>query len=356
MYVINWKQVIWGEVMERIMELIQGKLAWLPSLQNPKVRRMLYKEEKLGRRILSALFKAFFLVGFSFVILYPVFFMISRTFMQRVDIYDNTVLLIPRHFTLDNLQAALMQLHYWPVFGSTVFLAVTATLLTLGSCLMAGYAMARFDFRLKNLFFVLVLLTIVVPPQLIQIPTYFNFRFFDIAGIISLIHGQKINLIDTYFPFWLLSVTGMGIRNGLFIYLFRQFFRNVPKEIEEAAEIDGAGSFKTFTRVMIPNAVTIIVTVTLFSLIWQYNDSIYSGTFFVNVKVFANSYERLERLDRSVTQFLGFSNNDNGLMLSMYLPILKSAGVLLMMLPLILMFLILQRFFVESVERSGIVG
>lgn len=321
-----------------------------------KGMHLLWRAQKVSIATVGTVFKAFFLTGFSFVILYPIILMVARTFMGKSDVYDNTVLLIPKAFTLVNIQAAIMQLDYWPVLSNTVFLALSSTLLTLLSCLMAGYALARFDFKLKGIIFVLIIITIIVPPQVLSVPMFFNFRFFDVFGFIKQSTGQSINLTDTFFPFWFLSITGMGIKNGLFIYLFRQFFRNIPKELEEAAEIDGASSFKTFIKVMIPNAATIITTVSLFSLIWQYNDSIYSNLFLSSKKVFATCYTRLERFNDATLQFLGFTANDNGITVSMYLPIIRSAGVLLMMAPLILVFLFSQKYFVESVERSGIVG
>ena len=106
-----------------------------------------------------------------------------------------------------------------------------------------------------------------------------RFKGFDVFGLFQAVSGEPIHLLNSYWPFFLLSATGMGIKNGIFIYLFNQFFGGMPKEIEDAAMVDGAGSFKIFCKVMLPNAVTIIVTVLLFSVVWQYNDIMYSQLF-----------------------------------------------------------------------------
>jgi multiple sugar transport system permease protein len=183
---------------------------------------------------------------------------------------------------------------------------------------------------------------------------YMQFRFFDIFGIIKMFSGKELDLIGTFSPFWLLSMTATGCKNGLFIFIFRQFFKNMPKEIEEAAMVDGAGAFKTFSGIMLPNAVTPMVTVALFSFVWQYNDVVYSTVFMPFGKLLPLLYRNLERLTTQVYSLLGLTGDD--LTMIFYIAIIKSAGVLMMLAPVILIFLIFQRFFVESVERSGITG
>src|SRR5690606_31835267 len=127
--------------------------------------------------------------------------------------------------------------------------------------------------------------TILVPPQTIMLPTYLQFRNFDFFGIASLFGGQPLNLIDTYAPFYISALFGMGLKTGLYVYIFRQFFRGIPKDIEEAALVDGAGVFTTFVRIILPSAVPALITVMLFSFVWQWNDSFYTTMFLNNPKV-----------------------------------------------------------------------
>ena len=318
------------------------------------VEPYIQKTKKISRKTISILLRIVFLSGFCFIILYPVLLMISRGFMDRIDLTDNEVILIPKHFTLENFHVASMLLDYPQSLFNTVIITVFSTLLSLCSCLLAGYGFARFRFRLKPLLFGVLLFTVIVPPQLIMMPLYMRFRSFDFFGLIGLLTGASPNLLNSFWPFFLLSATGMGIKNGIFIYLFRQFFSGMPKEIEEAAMVDGAGSFRIFWRVMLPNAVTIIVTVLLFSVVWQYNDIVYSQLFLTTKKVLSMQYMNLERFTTEVTDYLGFTAGD--VQMGLYVPLVQSAGVLMILAPVLILFLVAQKYFVESIERSGIVG
>ena len=324
------------------------------DLKTIEESRLFIRTKKNTRKIVTGVLKAIFLIGFCFVILYPILTMISKAFMERNDIFDNTVILIPKHFTMQNFQIAVILLDYWKSLGNTLTLSLLVTVLETASCLLVGYGFARYRFKLKGLFMALVIFTIIVPPSLILYPMYVQFKLFDPLGIVSLLHGEEISLIGTYWPFSLLAVTAMGTKNGLFILIFTQFFRNMPKEFEEAAFIDGAGSFKTFLKIMLPNAQTAIVTVALFGFLWQYNDLSYTTVFLQGKSVFSNTFYNLTRFTSQVYEILGTNQYD--MTLSMYYPLVMSTGVLLILLPLILMFLVAQKFFVESIERVGIVG
>ncbi|WP_422660926.1 carbohydrate ABC transporter permease [Paenibacillus sp. EC2-1] len=284
------------------------------------------------------------ITGFCFIILFPLFLRFSVAFRGKADIYDPTVLWIPKHFTLDNIKIAIGATDYWSSLLNTFLISTGTTLIQLASCALAAYAFARLKFKGSGLLFGLVIFTIVVPPQTIMIPLYLTYRYFDLFGIVKVLTGKSsLNLIDTFWPFLISSATAMGLKNGLYIYIFRQFFRGIPKEIEEASLVDGSGVFKTFYRIMLPNAVPAIITVVLFSFVWQWNDSYYVSLFLSKVKVLS-------------TQLM-----DMGMALGkepdlVYQSMLLNTGVLLLMGPLIILYLFVQRYFVESVERTGIVG
>ncbi|MCQ6560713.1 carbohydrate ABC transporter permease [Paenibacillus mendelii] len=298
------------------------------------------KTKKWGWIILRTLL----VTGFCFIILFPLFLRLSVAFRSKVDIYDPTVLWIPKHFTLDNLKIAIETTHYFSTLLNTLLISSGTTLIQLAACALAAYAFARLKFRGSGLLFGMVIFTIVVPPQTIMIPLYLTYRYFDFFGLVGLFSGKEsVNLIDTFWPFLISSATAMGLKNGLYIYIFRQFFRGIPKEIEEAALVDGAGVFKTFYRIMVPNAIPAVVTVLLFSFVWQWNDSYYVSLFLSKVKVLSTGL-----MDMGVA--IGAEPDP------VYQSMLMNTGVLLTMAPLIIMYLFVQRYFVESVERTGLVG
>lgn len=302
-----------------------------------------YQPVEKGKRIAWATVRGLLVAGFCFIILFPLFLRLSVAFRSKEDIYDPTVLWIPRHFTFDNIRLAVEGIHYVSALLNTFIIASGTTLVQLLSCSLAAYAFARLKFRGSGLLFALVVFTIVVPPQTIMIPVYMTYRYFDLFGLVKLFTGREsLNLIDTFWPFFLSSGTAMGLKNGLYIYIFRQFFRGIPKELEESAFVDGCGIFRTYIRIVAPNALPAFITVTLFSFVWQWNDSYYVSLFLSRVKVLS-------------TELMGMGTNlkepD-----PIYQLMLLNTGVFLMMIPLLILYVFVQRHFVESVERTGITG
>ncbi|MBS5480398.1 MAG: carbohydrate ABC transporter permease [Acutalibacteraceae bacterium] len=311
-------------------------------------------------RIGVGLVKSVFLIGFAFIILYPVLNLVSKAFMQQQDVYDNTVLWVPRHFTLENLQFAFGSMDYFSALGNTLLVVCVTTALQTVSCMLVGYGFARFRFKGKNVLFVLVVLTILIPPQQIMTQLYLYFRNFDVFGLFAAVTGESLNLLDSFWPFFVLSATGFGIKNGLFIFIFRQAFRGMPRETEEAAMVDGAGAFRTFWNIMVPGAVTIIATVVLFSFVWGWNDTFYSGLFLQNKRLLPQAFELYNSYltgnkglvgGEIATQLSRFNLED-----AQVLALLRNAGVFLVMAPLLLFYAVTQKFFVESIDRSGLVG
>ncbi len=324
---------------------------------NP-IRSRKNKQEML-MRLGTVILRTVLLVGFSYIILYPVILMFSKAFMAQKDVFDNSVLWIPRHFTLDNIKVAATTMKYGKSLMNSVGYALLGTVLQMIPCLMAGYAFARYEFKGKGLLFALVVLTIIVPPQQFMTPLYLHLSQFDIFGIVKAVNGgQALNLTATQFPYFLLSLTGFGLRNGLFIFLFRQSFRGVPRETEEAAMVDGANSFRIFWQIMLPGTVTVLVTVMLFSFVWQYNDTYYSSLLLNNVRTLPQAYELF---DSAITGWKGDLSVTN--MLSQYvlddpkvLSLLRNSAMILIMAPLLGVYAVAQRYFIQSIERSGIVG
>lgn len=289
-----------------------------------------------------AVFRLVLIIGISYIILFPILTKLSSSFMARKDLVDQTVKWIPKNFTLDNYRMAVQTLRFPTVFKNSAFLSLLVSILQLCSSTLVGYGLARFDFRGKGLVFGAAIFTLVVPPQMIMVPLYLNWRFFDLYGLIP---GQGIKLLGTYWPFVLTSITGTGLRNGLFILVMRQFFRGMPKNLEEAAYVDGASPLMAFFRVMLPGATSAAVVVFLFAFVWQWNDSflttLYLDSNFLPVA--------LGNLTRTLARELEMNHPQ-------YFSLIVNAGSLLMIAPVLVIYGLLQRYFVESIERTGLVG
>jgi len=306
---------------------------------------------------LWSLFRYVIIIGISFVIIYPILLKISVAIMDKQDIYNPTIFLIPQNFTWDNIRMAADILNYFPALGNTLVFVVITMLLQAASCAMAGYGFARFSFPGSNLLFVLVILTILIPTSTLMVPMYLHFRNFDILGLVHLFTGKDgVNTINTLTPSIITSMTASGLKSGLYIYIFRQFFRGLPKEIEEAALIDGAGGFKTFFRIMLPNAIPPLITVMLFAFVWQYNDTFYTSLFMGEAQLMSNKIASLPAhasayiISTLMITSPGAEPDPN------HVAMVVDTGILLAIFPLIIMYLFVQRYFVESVERSGVVG
>lgn len=291
------------------------------------------------------LIRTVLIFGICFIILYPIFTKLSLALRDKADLFDSTVIWIPRHFTLDYFREVYKLLNYETAVVNTLLLSLGTAVLQLISCAMAGYGFARLKFRGRGLLFGIVIFSIVIPPQTIMVPTYLHFRFFDVFGLYQLFTGDKgVNLLNSLWPFFISSTLAMGLKNGLYIFIFRQFFRALPKDLEDAAYVDGAGMLKTFSRVMMPNAVPAIATVMLFSFIWQWNDSYFANLFAPNYTLLSRT---LDILPGAISDKVGF-----GLLMILYL----NAGILLAIIPIFFLYLFAQKYFVESVERTGVVG
>lgn len=284
------------------------------------------------------------LVGLSFMILYPIFVKFSASLKSTADMMDSTVVFIPKNPTLQNYKIVLNSVNYALTLLMTVLFCLIQSLLQLASCSLVAYGIARFKFKGHKLLFGMAVLTLIIPPQIILLPLYIRFHFFGITNIFQF-SGifSGVDLINTYWPFVLLSGTALGFKNGLYIYLLRQHFKNMPMALEEAAYIDGCGPFRTFLRIMLPGSVPMLVTVFLFSFVWQWNDTVYSGIFFPEIPTLAN-------------KLYGMVFTTMGAGTTLMSAVLESPKFFLLITPIVILYLFTQKLFVQSISRSGIVG
>ncbi len=293
------------------------------------------------------------LVGISYVIIQPMLNRLSTSLMPVEELYDQSVKWIPRNPTLNHYIQVWIHMDYPRTFLNSLSLTVVVSLLQLASCTYIGYGLARFKFKGSGLLLGLVIFTLVVPPQMIRIPLYLNFRFFSFFGLLK---ENPLNLVGTYWPFILTSLTGSGFRNGLYIYIMRQFFKGMPKELEEAAYVDGGGLLTTFFKVMLPGSVPGLVVVFLFSFVWQWNDYFYTTLFMSGRNFLPQSLEvvatRVAETARDIDQLAATS----GLIDTQFSSVVNNAGMIMVIAPLLILYLFMQRYFVESIERTGIIG
>ena len=250
------------------------------------------------------------------------------------------VFIFPAHPTLEKYKLAIERMDYFKTIGRNLLYVLSLTGIQVFICSMVGYGFARFKFPLKKLLFGCVVVMIVLPSHTIMLPLYLQFRQFNLFG-------RVVNLMGTPWPMYILSFLGCGVKSGLYIYIFNQFFRGLPKEIEEAALVDGAGLFYTYFAIMLRNAMPAVITVTVFSMVWQFNDLFFSSLFQVSSDiVISNKVSTLQNTIANLDKILSVTVQQ----------LYVSAAIILVLLPIVIIYLVLQRYFIEGVERSGIVG
>lgn len=291
--------------------------------------RAKYLQRDAALRFLWAILRAGLLIGLCYVILYPFFTKAINAFKTYDDLIDPTVRFLPKHLTTEYVQRALQKMQYPKALLNTVLLSTMVGAVQTIVCAVVGYGFAKFRFKGNGALFFFVILMLVVPPQTILVPLFTKFRFF--LG--------SINLIDTPLPMLIMGMTCTGFKNGLYVFLFRQFFRNVPTELNEAASLDGYGPYRTFLHIMIPTAVPMLTTVFLLSFSWQWTDTLYNSLFFKNTPLLANTVSAV-----AAGELRAVAGN------------LTNAAALLAVLPLALVYIFAQKAFVGSIDRAGLVG
>ena len=308
----------------------------------------------LRKKILTVVLDiCFFLLmfGLCFLILQPLLNKISLSLMTESDLYDSTINLLPRHFTIANFGLAAELMEYGVAFRYSLLISGGVSLVQLIACTLVGYGFARFNFPLKKFWFFCVILVIVIPPQTISSALYLHFYYYDFFGLIKAIKGSTINLRGSMLPYFLMSAGCMGLKNGLYIYMIRQYFRNIPGDLEEAAYVDGCGTLKTFIRIMLPQATPIITSCFLFAFVWQWTDGFYSRMFLGNTKLVSTG---LSRIVDSLGAYIQRINGVKTTISVAYSNCILATGTLMIIVPLIVLYLFAQRSFVESISSTGI--
>lgn len=312
-------------------------------------KNIFIRARKKGAPILYSVIRFLFLSGITYVILYPLLTKFVLLFMDFRDIKDFAVTWIPKHFTLSNVKLVIEIIDYWESLAISVGVCLLLAGIQVFVTTISAYGLARYKSKLRDIIFYLVIGTLVIPPQTYLVSLYIQFKNFDPFGIVTALTDSSSGINDTIFTLVMLAGLGVGIRSGLYIFVERQTFRALPMELEEAATVDGAGTFSTFFRIMLPNARPTIVLCFILSFIWQWNDTMYTSLFYPNLKTLALRIGELTADMITVTGGWGAAGNSDTLQLT-------SIGAFLCVFPLILLFVLCQKFFVQGVERSGLVG
>ena len=316
----------------------------------------------LAKRQVSSFFMnlvTFLLIsGLCFVILYPFIRLVPSVLSAIEDLGNPNVIWIPEKFSTVSFQAAarMTMPEGFMTMAKSIGFALVIMAIQVFISAMTGYTMARVKYRFSGLLFVIVALCFLVPRQSLLLAQYIYFNHFDALGFLRLF-GTEWNLINQPVTLYLMALLGFGVNQSLFVLIFSQFFKNIPKELEEAALIDGCGFYRTYFRIMVPNAVPAIVTVAILAFVWNYGDTYYTRYFdpsgpymaskLATTFIDANKVTLLERVrvwdSVPVTTDMTFDA-------------LKQAGILIFLAPLLILYLFAQRWLVENLESSGLVG
>lgn len=291
------------------------------------------------------------LLAISYIILFPLFRMISDALTPESEFYDTSVVWLPKHPTISNLKNAFKMLKLPASFGNTFLYQMLSAFMEIIVCSIVAYGLARFNFFEKKILEAILMLTILVPMPMLMIPMSVNYSHLDFLGILGVI-GKifntelRPNLLNTGFAFWLPSALGVGLKSGILIYIFRQFYRNIPRELEEAAFVDGAGPLRTYFSIVVPSSGVVFLTVSIFAVIWHWNDT-YMATMFLRENYPISVSLSMISTELVLQNKVGYGAEANGIIM---------AGCILFIVPMLILYLLLQNKFIKSIDRVGIVG
>ena len=309
-----------------------------------------YLLKRRSKQIAISVIRAVLMFGLCFMIIQPMITRFSMSFMEENDLYDSTIVMLPRHVTLQNYVDVAALTNFPESMVNTLWISILMSLCQVVSTTLVAYGFARFEFPLKKFWFACVVALIIIPPQTIQSALYMTFSKFDILGIFKATTGDTLSIRTSIWPYIMMCLTCMGLKDGLYIYMLRQYFKGVPESLEEAAYVDGCGTMHTFLKIMLPDAVPIIASCFLFSFVWQWTDLFYSRNFLSGYTLYA---VQMSTMTTRMGRYYSTSLTDaitvtNGRSLQ-----LISIAVLFCCIPLIILYCFTQRTFVESLAMTG---
>ncbi|MBO4983910.1 MAG: carbohydrate ABC transporter permease [Clostridia bacterium] len=308
------------------------------------------------KKVVFLIFKLVLLLGVSYVILFPYITKIAGSFMTASDFKDVTVILISKNPTIDQYRYIITENGYFSAFLNTFLVSLTVALIQTVVCSLIAYGLAKFKFKGNTIVFGLVIFTMMVPQESLRFAMEMFFKLFGTSNIVGKLLSA-IGIIETGFvnsliPQYMLAFTGLGFKNGLYIFLLRQFFKGVPDELEESAYVDGSNTFRTFFTIIIPLAVPMLITVFIFSFAWQWTDDFYTSILFEPGYWDREGSLQFMSSITGVPDSLAMATKN----LEAYASAITGTATILIALPLIIAYLFVQKYIVQGIERSGIVG
>ena len=275
------------------------------------------------------------LVLFGFVFVYPIIYMVAYSFMSTADLVDSNVNYVPTGLEWSNYFEAWKVLNYPKVFGQTMLISVLPAICQTVVCALTGWGLARFKFKGSKVLFGLIIFTFIIPSCLTMLPTVTLYAKFKITG--------------TVLAYILPALFGQGFKSAVFILIFYQYFKSIPQTIIEAAEIDGANTFKVFWKIGIPSAKSAILLTILLSVVWYYNETVLASVFFgssittlpLGIQNFKSSFDSIHT----------GTNDGKSINEAIYM-----AGTILNILPLVVLYAFTQRYFIQGMDKAGITG
>lgn len=298
-----------------------------------KLQMLVYRRFYLSRIILY-----FLLICVSFIFLLPFLRMIIQSVMTYTDLNDPSVNWIPHTLDMKNYAVANHHLNYWKHMGNSLLVTLTCTIGHILACSFIAYGFARFRFRGRGLLFAFAILSILVPPQVLILPQYMYYL--------------KLGWLNTYLPIIVPCFLGYGLRGGLYIYIFRQFFMGLPVELEDAAAVDGLSSLGTFFRIVLPISRPSILVTFLVSFVWHWNDY-YEPSFYLTFQEQLPLPSMLQNVLNGNKDY--FKALLEGTLDTLVTDGVVMAAIFLCCIPPLIIYFLLQRGFIQGVERSGIV-
>jgi len=306
-----------------------------------RARKLRYKIKPW--RMLSTIFLYLTLSGLAFVFAFPFIYMIITSLMTNSDLVNAAVNWIPTSIMFENYIIAWELLNYWRFFQNSVIVTIVPTIGHVLVGAFIGYGFARFEFPGKKILFGFVILSMVVPVQTIIVPLFLTYARWD--------------WLNTRLPLIVPAYFGYGVKGGMFIFLFRQFFIGLPKDLENAAKIDGCGFLRTYFYIVFPLAKAAILVVTVLSVVWRWNE-------FYQASIFAGT-PALAVLPSQISVLASMTGPDaqeifDILLLEIGEDVLNDAtimaGVAMIIAPILIFFTIAQSQFMKGIERTGITG
>ena len=269
----------------------------------------------------------------GYIVLYPFFYMLVTAIKDIDAMLDVEHIWIPVTYSLKSFKEIFELLDFGTALKQTFLVQILSAAIETFVCAFVAYGFARFKFKGKPVCTFFLILSLLVPIQMYSLSMSVNYR--------------NLHLFNTPFVYWLPSLLGVGIRSGMMIFIYQQFFVNLPKELEDAAYIDGAGPVRTYFSIALPSSSVVLVTVSVLSFVWHWNEYyLASLTFLSDSAPLAMVLSFLKVYLKQVGIYEGWPE---------YASLVSAACLMYIIIPLIL-YMIFQRKFVSSIDRVGITG